>query len=88
MGKPKMSASEIAQRIDHTLLKPDASQAAFDHLVTLAGARLARLRLRVKPAIPEAVRARRARLPHRGSHWAAGEDLIQREATTISIVDT
>ncbi len=36
MGKSKISASEMAQRIDHTLLKPEASQAAFDSLATEA----------------------------------------------------
>jgi deoxyribose-phosphate aldolase len=36
MSKLKMSASEMAQCIDHTLLKPDASQAAFDHLCSEA----------------------------------------------------
>ena len=30
MDKPKMSASEISKRIDHTLLKPEASQSSFD----------------------------------------------------------
>ena len=32
MGKPKLSASEMARRIDHMLLKPDAVHAAFDSL--------------------------------------------------------
>lgn len=36
MGKQKMSASEMAQRIDHSLLKPEASQAAFDSLCSEA----------------------------------------------------
>ncbi|MDH4009865.1 MAG: 2-deoxyribose-5-phosphate aldolase, partial [Desulfobacterales bacterium] len=30
MDKPKISASEMAKRIDHTLLKPDASRPSFD----------------------------------------------------------
>ena len=36
MGKPKISASEMAQCIDHTLLKPEATQAAFDRLCSEA----------------------------------------------------
>jgi deoxyribose-phosphate aldolase len=32
MDKPKISASEIPQRIDHTLLKPEASRPSFDDL--------------------------------------------------------
>ena len=36
MEKPKMSASEMAQRIDHTLLKPEASQSLFDRLCSEA----------------------------------------------------
>ena len=32
MGKLKISASEMAQCIDHTLLKPEATQAALDRL--------------------------------------------------------
>jgi deoxyribose-phosphate aldolase len=30
MDKPKMSASEMAKRIDHTLLKPEAARSSFD----------------------------------------------------------
>ncbi len=36
MDKPKMSASEISNRIDHTLLKPEASQSSFDKLCSEA----------------------------------------------------
>jgi deoxyribose-phosphate aldolase len=36
MGQPKISASEMAQCIDHTLLKPEASRAAFDRLCSEA----------------------------------------------------
>ena len=36
MGKPTISASEMAQCIDHTLLKPEATQAAFDRLCSEA----------------------------------------------------
>jgi len=32
MGKPKISASEMSKRIDHTLLKPEASKSSFDRL--------------------------------------------------------
>jgi deoxyribose-phosphate aldolase len=36
MKKPKMSASEMAQRIDHTLLRPEAPQSSFDGLCSEA----------------------------------------------------
>jgi deoxyribose-phosphate aldolase len=32
MGKAKLTASEMAKRIDHTLLKPEASRSSFDRL--------------------------------------------------------
>jgi deoxyribose-phosphate aldolase len=36
MDPSKISAAEMAQRIDHTLLKPEASKAAFDRLCSEA----------------------------------------------------
>jgi deoxyribose-phosphate aldolase len=36
MDKPKMSASEMAKRIDHTLLKPEAPLSSFDRLCSEA----------------------------------------------------
>jgi deoxyribose-phosphate aldolase len=36
MDKPKMSASEMSKRIDHTLLKPEAPQSSFDSLCSEA----------------------------------------------------